>query len=87
MLNKKQSDVAAEVLLASGREAQEAAQLRKDEQLRKVAVQRRSAMFGLAGLVIGGAIGYMISGRVVPAGLLGMGIGVMLGYLIKRRAA
>ena len=87
MLNKQQSDVAAEVLLASGREAQEAAQLRKDEQLRKVAVQRRSSMFGLAGLVIGGAIGYMISGRVIPAGFLGMGLGVMLGYFIKRRAA
>jgi len=86
-MNKKQAEAVAEALLSPAREAQEAAQRSKQERRLKLATQRRAASFGLAGAIVGGAIGYWLDGKIFPACLVGMAIGFVLGYFIARRAS
>ena len=87
MLDKKQSEAVAEALLLPARQAQEAAEILKEEQRRKLVAQRRFARFGFVGFVAGGAIGYFIFGNIWPTALAGLGVGLILGQFIHRRAA
>jgi F0F1-type ATP synthase assembly protein I len=87
MLDKEQAEAVSEALLSPARAAQEAAQKRKDEQRRKLVAQQRLALFVLAGLAIGGAVGYLFYGKLFPSGLVGIALGLAVGYVVRRRAA
>ena len=73
-------------LLAPDRRAQEDARLRREEQRRDSDMHRRSGVFGLAGFVVGGAIGYLMFDNFVPASIVGFGLGFVLGRFLDRRA-
>ena len=86
MLDKEQSEVAADALLSPSREAQMAAKERAEAQHRKRATQQRIGWFGLSGFAIGAAFGYVFLGNALPAGFVGLALGFIVGQFLSRRA-
>ena len=86
MLDRKQAEAAAEVLMSKPQAAQDAA--RRDAIMsRRVATQRRAGAWGLAGMLSGSAIGYFAFGTWFPSAMVGFAVGAVVGrWVIGRQA-
>ena len=85
MLDQKQSEAAAEALLAEQRATQAAQQQRRLAADRRLAAQRRAAVWGVIGMGLGAAMGYIGFERWFPGAMLGFGVGAVLGRWLGRR--
>ena len=86
MLDRKQAEAAAEVLMSRPQAAQDAA--RHDAVMaRRVATQRRSGAWGLVGMLSGSAIGHFAFGTWFPSAMVGFAVGAVVGrWVIGHRA-
>ena len=86
MLNRKQAEAAADVLMSRPRAAQEGA-TRDAAMARRVAIQRRSGGWALVGMLCGSAIGHYAFGAWFPSAMVGFAVGAIVGrWVIGRQA-
>lgn len=78
MLDRKQAETAAEILMSKPQAAQDAA--RRDHVIaRRAAMQRRAGTWGLAGMLCGSAIGHFAFGTWFPSAMVGFAVGAVIG--------
>ena len=86
MLDRKQAEAAAEALMSKPQAAQDVA--RHDAVMaRRVAIQRRTGGWGLAGMLVGSVIGHFAFGAWFPSAMVGFAVGAIIGrWVIGRQA-